>query len=44
VVLHVKNLTDSDDRIFNPTAFTAIEPFDIYMQPRTTELVLRYAF
>ncbi|MEH6581577.1 MAG: TonB-dependent receptor [Halioglobus sp.] len=44
VVLHVKNLTDSDDRTFNPTAFTAIEPFDIYMQPRTTELVLKYAF
>jgi len=44
VVLHVKNLMDSDDRIFNPTSFTAIEPFDIYMQPRTTELVLKYAF
>jgi iron complex outermembrane receptor protein len=44
VVLHVKNLTDSDDRTFNPTSFIAIEPFDVYMQPRTTELVFKYAF
>jgi iron complex outermembrane receptor protein len=44
VFLHIKNLTDSDDRTFNPVGTLAIDPFDIYMQPRTTELVLKYAF
>jgi iron complex outermembrane receptor protein len=44
VVLHVKNLTDADDRTFNPVGTLAIDPFDVYMQPRTTELVLKYAF
>jgi iron complex outermembrane recepter protein len=44
VVLHVKNLTDSDDMTFNTTGGLAIEPYDAYMQPRTTELVFRYAF
>lgn len=44
VFLHVKNLADSDDRTFNPVGTLAIDPFDVYMQPRTTELVLKYAF
>ncbi|MEH6584522.1 MAG: TonB-dependent receptor [Halioglobus sp.] len=44
VTLHIKNLTDSDDRAFNPTGTFAREPFDIYMQPRTTELVFKWAF
>jgi len=44
ITLHVKNLTDSDDRVFNPTGSLAREPFDIYMQPRTTELVFKYVF
>ncbi|MEH6548893.1 MAG: TonB-dependent receptor [Pseudomonadales bacterium] len=44
VTLHVKNLTDSDDRVFNATGSLARDPYDIYMQPRTTELVLKYAF
>ncbi|MEH6590678.1 MAG: TonB-dependent receptor [Halioglobus sp.] len=44
VFLHIKNVTDADDRTFNTTSFTAIEPFDVYMQPRTTELVFKYAF
>lgn len=44
VMLHVKNLTDSDDQTFNATGSLAIEPFDVYMQPRTAELVLKYAF
>lgn len=44
VFLHVKNLTDSDTQTYNATSFIAIDPFDVYMQPRTTELVLKYAF
>jgi iron complex outermembrane receptor protein len=44
VFLHVKNLTDADDRTFNPVGTLAVDPFDVYMQPRTTELVFKYAF
>jgi iron complex outermembrane receptor protein len=44
VFLHVKNLVDDDDRTFNPTGTLALDPYDVYMQPRTTELVLKYAF
>jgi iron complex outermembrane receptor protein len=44
VTLHVRNLADSDDQTFNTTGTLAIEPYDVYMQPRTTELVLKYAF
>ncbi|MBT4520487.1 MAG: TonB-dependent receptor [Halieaceae bacterium] len=44
LVLHVQNLTDSDDQTFNTTGSLAIEPYDVYMQPRTTELVLKYTF
>ena len=44
LTLHVKNIADSDDRTYNTTGSLAIEPYDAYMQPRTTELVFNYNF
>jgi len=44
LTLHVKNISDSDDRTYNTTGSLAIEPYDVYMQPRTTELLLNYTF